>query len=248
MAKTPAPKPSKLIYQVQIKPELGFFDLVRNAAAQLSGYPDWETDGLSVVLKDTAKRRSLALRHNAVTYDQDTDDPTDEETGIKQVEEALTYLKIKSAVRFGFRRFYLASVNGTYDELVALTNLKLLSQDEKLLSLLPPKIEDLFYRIDGSDDKNQYRLMAGPIKRDQIPQWIPFNKDANFDAKTKEQTYAEVLASCPEIAVFGDVDVFRKSDGLAITDATQFVHEARLAADKLMRDLNQYIFSIKIEA
>jgi hypothetical protein len=248
MAKLARPVSYKTIFQIHVKPDIKYLNLVRSAAPLVKGFPQWETDGISFTFKNYNDRRSMSLRHNSIIYDQDSPNVEDEKESIEHLlTQIVPVLEIDAPVRFGYRRFYLTTVSSAYEDLVKLAGVKLLSQDPKLLNILPPKFEDFFYRVDAADDVDTIRLLAGPIKKEQITQWIPFNRENHLDEKNRERGYDAEVQSYPDVAMFADMDIFRMGDPLAIADSISFVTDARRKADSLALNLNQYVFSITLE-
>jgi len=158
------PNLHKTIFQITYKPELKFYGLLMEAAQKMNEYPHWSTDKLSIILRNYEKHCSLSIRHNTFTYEQDSSDEDMEAKFIQNALENLpSALQIKIFNRFGYRRKYIIAVNMPFESLVSVLHIKLFSQDDKLRSIMPSKIEDLMYRIDFMEDPYKYHITAGPV-------------------------------------------------------------------------------------
>ena len=237
----------KVIFQVRYRPRLEFYDLLMSAAGQLAEYPHWQTNGLSVTLKDFAKRCSASISHNSFSYEQDSDDAALAGEGIERVLGVLpAALHLDVAERWGYRCQYLTPVALSFQALVSVMHVKLFSQDERLRRIMP-QVSDLMYRIDASEDPYGYHLTLGPVRKAEIPVYLAFNQAQHLDPKTAQEDYRAVVESYPDVAVFADLDVYQESSELSLGDARSFVATARANVERLLGDLNTYLFMTAAE-
>lgn len=235
----------KTIFQIRYKPQLKFFQLMITAAQEFGEYPHWQLeDSSSVVLRDFEKRCSLAIRHNQFSFDQDSGE---EEYQKKYIEKAIERLPksldINSYLRLGFRRHYLMSTQMTFDELVAILDLKLLSQEERLRKLMPPKFDDLMYRVDSSDGDIKFHITVGPVQKKEIPRYIGFTQAHHLDPQTREKDYQIVVDSYPDIAVFVDIDIYKVADVIQPDEAFNFLEYSLGRIDSMVLELRDYLFA-----
>jgi len=197
----------KTLFQARYKPELEFYELLYSVAKKFDNFPDWKTDRLSVVLRNFSKRCSLGIQHTNFSYDQDTNSITDEEFNLnKAIEIIPQYLKISSFVRLGYRRIYLISTDMQFQELVDILNIKFFSHETELIKIMPSKVYDLQYVIDSTDDPFRFHIRIGPVRKEEIPSRIPFNKENHLAPKTTQKDYEQITSSYPKVAVFIDLD------------------------------------------
>lgn len=238
----------KTIFQARYKPHLRFYTLLFPATEKFSEYPHWETDRLSVTLRDPGKRYSLTILHNSFAYDQDSDKISDEERNIKKVLADLPEaLEIATYTRLGFRRKYLIPVSMSFDQLVSILNVKLLSQDERLTRIMPKKTEDMIYRVISSEGLLGFTITIGPMTKYEISGHVAFNKKDHLDPETADVEYQEIVQAYPEVAVFLDIDIYRIEEGIPKTDAMPFVQEARERVTNIATNLRDYLFSVDVE-
>lgn len=248
MRKQPTPVLYKTIFQVRYKPQLSFYNLLMSAAQRFSEYPHWETTGLRVVLRDFDKHCSLAIGHNAFGYEQDSSDVAMEEKYIQRtLEELPSALQIESFNRFGYRRQYLIAVDMSFESLVSVMNVKLLSHDERLRRIMPAQVKDLMYRVDSADDHYKYHFTVGPVRKQEIPRYVTYNREHHLKPETGEEEYQVIVAKYPEVAVFVDVDLYQEEDHLRVEDAAPFTDTARQKVHRLTNDLSGYLFAKEVE-
>ena len=232
----------KTIFEVRYEAKLTFYDLLLPAAQKMDEYPHWITDKLSITLKDFNKRCSLAIRHQNLAYNQDSDDIENEEKNIKKAMELLPKnLNISSFTRLGFRRHYLIPTPMRFNELNDILNVKLLLQNDELRKILPQRVDDFAYRLDCSDDTFKYHIYIGPIRKSEIPRWINFNKELHLDPKTQQKDYLEILEGYPDVAIFIDIDIYREKEEILVKDVIPLYKETRDSVDNMVSGLKNYL-------
>jgi len=238
----------KTIFQIRYNPELKFYGLLMTAAQQLSKYPHWRTNRLSVILRDYDKHCSLAIRHDNVTYEQDSSDIEMEMKYIQQALEKLpSALQVKFLNRVGYRRKYLITVKSPFESLVSILYVKLFSQDEKIRSIMPSKVEDIMYRIDFKEEPYQYRVTVGPVRKREVPRYIEYNLENHLDPMTREKEYQEIKEKYPDVAIFIDIDLYQMAEKIELKDAISFPKKACDKIHKMVNELNNYLFKSKVE-
>lgn len=248
MKSIPTPTLQKTIFQVRYKPELKFFELFRRAAQAFPVYPHWSTDSVSVTLCDFENLCSLAIRHDHFSFDHDADDPVVEEARITNALAVLpSELQIQAFNRLGFRRQYLISTDISFESLVPILYLKLFSQDERLICLLPRRVDDLLYRVDSADERNRFHVWVGPVRRHEIPRWVAFNAENHLAPEIRDEKYRRLLAAYPETSVFVDIDVYLPGDEIPISEAADFVSKARERTTKLAFEMTEYLFATEVK-
>jgi hypothetical protein len=217
------------------------------AAERLTEYPHWRTNSLDVTLRDPAQHCSLLIKHSFFAYSQDSSDLQLEQTRIDRAIETLPHeLGVETFTRLGFLRRYLLAVPMDFHSLVSVMNVKLLSQDERLRTVLPPRLDDLMYRIDASDGDDRYHITAGPVHRAQVPALIDVNVKEHFAAEDAQEQLGAMEACYPDVGVFFDVDYFREG-ATPRNDAAGFVSTGRDAVHQLVVNLGEYILSASAE-
>ncbi|MBI4324087.1 MAG: hypothetical protein HY674_02365 [Chloroflexi bacterium] len=238
----------KTIFQVRYKPGLRFYDIFRAAAQKLAGYPHWTTDSLSVTLRDFDNVCSINIQHNLFTFQQDSRNPENEVAKVNAALEVLPpSLEISSFKRLGYRRQYLIAVDMAFDSLVSVLKIKLLSQDDRLLSFLPPRLEDLLYRVDCADGLHRFHLHVGPMQKHEVPRYVAFDAENHLAPEDRDDKYRLTLAGYPETSVLVDIDVYRIADEIPLNEAAEFVVAARDKADNLSSRLTEYLFADKVK-
>jgi len=241
--------PHQITFQIRYKPKLEFYDLLMTAAQKINGYPHWETNRMRVVLKNFEKHRSLAIGHNAFTYQQDSNDEEMEGKHIQQTLEKLPgELKVKSFNRIGYRKKYLTPAKMSFESLVNVLYIKLFSQEDKLRRALPSEIEDLMYRLDFRDDNYRYHVTVGPVRKFEIPKHIAYNIENHLSPETRDKEYQEIIKKYPDVAIFSDVDFYQESEELRLKDVEHFVSLAKRKVYDIINDMNNYLFNTKMEA
>ncbi len=244
----PSPKLYKTIFQARYKAELKFYELLIPAAKQMTEFPDWETNRLSVTLKNFDRRCNLSISHNSFSYDQDSNDIEIETNYINKALEILpSALEIESFIRLGFRRRYLIPVEIPFDSLIQMLNIKLLSQEKKLREVMPANVKDLMYRIDSEEEGFKYHFLIGPVSKQEIPKYVEFNRQHNLNPANREEKYRKIVQEYPDVAIFIDIDLFQEKGELQAKKAANFVNNARSKVDNLTRELCNYLLEEKVE-
>ena len=248
MPKTHLPRLYKAIFLASHKPHLDYYSVFRSAAAKLSNYPDWSTDFNSITLRSFDYRCSLTIQHNSFGFSQDSDDVKNEEARVKEAVDVLPgALQIKSFVRLGYRRQYLVPMNMSFEALVSILGLKLLSHDDQLEQFVPGRTEDLLYRVDRADSDYRYHLHLGPLRRQEVPRWIVFEAENHLAADVRMDQLRQIISGYPEVSTLIDIDMYRMADNISHKEAQTFVPHVRQKVDELATRFHEYLFSTEVK-
>lgn len=225
----------KVQAQIQYYPELQFFERMYRIAQSAEGFIHWETDRITVVLKDLENFCSWQIAHNAIVYEQDN---RDENLEKKQLNEntllLLDQFESLRLLRLGYRRRYLLPIDLEYSKLVNLFEIKLYSGENEFMNMLPGKIEDILFRVNMAEGKKKFNLTAAPIWKSQIPQMLQINKDRHFSHEGAEKKYAEFLDSLPSIAIFFEMETYEESENPLISIKTPYASYTELSTKNIL--------------
>jgi hypothetical protein len=247
--KLPQPVLHKTIFQVQYNPQLSFFELLFTAAQRITVFPnDWETNGISVVLRDTTKHCSLSIMHNIITYEQDSNDIGMEAEYIQHIFSILPQnLEIDILKRFGYRRIYLVNLDMSFEELVNIMDLKLFAQDPEFKRIIPNQLTDLLYRVDASEGEYSYHVTAGPVRKNEIPLRIAYNQNHHLALQERSEAHKAIIDSYPNVAIYIDIDFYQGDKDLPVNEILSFADIARLKMTNYANDFAKYLLNDKLE-
>lgn len=237
---------AKSIFQVRYAAKLSNFELLIPASIKFTDYPHWSTDKISVTLKNFENHCSLTIKHDNFTYEQDS---SDTEIENKNILDAITILpnelKFESFQRIGYRRKYFIPVTQTFESLVSILNIKLLSQKSELAEIFPEQVRDLYYRVDFDDveNENKYHVFIGPCTRNELSEQLEFNKGSHLDPKSANLDYLSIVEKFPETSVYMDIDIFHLGEIVGIEHIRSFYEEINKEFDNISSKLNSYLFS-----
>jgi hypothetical protein len=248
MADVSAPKLFKTIFEARFKPYLNFYSVFRTAAAKLTHYPHWATDSNTITLRNYDTRCSLAIHNGAFGFSQDSSDITNEEARLKEaVDTLIPELGLTTFRRLGFRRQYLVPLQITFESLVSILELKLLSGAEQLQQILPGEVNDLLYRLDYSESDDKFHIHLGPLRRQEVPKYINFEAENHLPAELREDLLRQILAGYPEVSMLIDIDYYQVSTDISVQAARDFIPKARRRLDELTRQFHEYVFSQQVK-
>ena len=227
---------------VAFEPELGRLDDICRAGHQLrrsaETWNHWETNRLSVTLRDTAGRKLMSLGHRGISYE--TINPDDLERVVGQmaadIHEAIRQLKINGLTRMGFQLCTYKDIGIRFDELLARFKPLCLPSRGKLEEIATRGAKDLSLVVDYEAGGLSAKLRAGPMKQDQGLRILGSSgsHESLFEPLTKSKAIADLYDCVPEDFLFFDVDVFREGD-IRPDEWTSFVDDAKAhACDMLL--------------
>lgn len=244
----PEPSLQKSILEVRYPPKLEFFNLLFSAAQSLKGYPDWQFSNSSITLQNFENLCSLNIQHNRFAYEQDTDKNKNEKNYVEDALEKLPkILKISSCTRLGFRRKYLIPTDMSFEELVAVMNLKLLSQNERLKEIMPPETEDILYHVDFSDGNLGFHVVICPVRKSEVPRYMQFNREHHLHPSSRGEEYYKIIEAYPEVSVLLDIDIYLKKESFPMEEALELWEESRNRLKKITMDFCGYLFDKSME-
>lgn len=207
--------PQKSIFQINYEPKLWFYDRLYKNEKLTSKFPHWQTDRLNVTLKDFDKKHSILISHNTTAFESDMYNKTTEEEIISLlISEINSFVNDGTFSRFGFRRFYLIKQEVLFSELVEIINLKYFT--ENLKKIFKNKVKDSTITIISSINGNDFRLTMGPMKKEEIPNFIKYNVNNHIDPEPQErvQKLSKIFSDYPDVALFLDIDYYLKGKDL----------------------------------
>lgn len=248
MAQVSPPKLFKTIFAVQFKPYLNFFSLFREAAAKLTHYPHWATNFGNITIRNFDTRCSVNIQNRTIGFTQDSGDINNEQTRLTEIVDVLIpELQLTTFLRLGYRRQYLVPLDTTFESLVSILRLKLLSAADQLQQILPGEVHDLLYRIDYSQDDDLFHIHIGPLKRKEIPKYIIFEAENHLEPETREDQLRQIVAGYPEVSMLLDFDFYHKGPQISGNALRDFIPQARRRVDELTRQFHKYLFSQEVK-
>jgi len=250
VAKQIGPKLLRLIFQARYKPELVFFSLADAAAARFQDdYPIWQRDvDGDLRLSDYSHRCMLALSHQAFSYSQDSSDLGLAATRISRaLDELPGSLQLKEYKRIGLRHFMLVPVSMDFESLVAVMATKLFVQAPPLQEALPEKLDDMLYRIDGSEGEHRFHVTIAPVHREEISgKIIKLTQTGTIDPAKLGDAVKESEESYPPVAVFLDIDMYLESDKIDLGAGKAFVQSAGQRIERLVVGTAEYLLRVRL--
>lgn len=244
----------KTIFQAQYKMRLKYYSLLLSAASNLEeeGFPHWETDGLSVVLKDQKNQSSVSIAANSFTYSQDLGD---EELAQKNIETLLTKLPeslaVKSYIRLGYRKQFLIALDMQFQELVRILRIKLFTEDESLAEILPQQLDTFGFRMIFQEGENKFNMLLAPTAKGELPplnqllnlSHLPEKNQEEIQEEFQNKIYKKILKSYPDVVLSMDIDVYREGADIPLADAAAFVKDARSRIGSIVDNWKSYLFT-----
>lgn len=231
------------MFQLQYKAELKFLRLLVPTAERLVDiYPDWEADQTSVTLKNFEKHCSLAIQHNSLLYEQDSEDFETEDRFIQHIlKEVPSTLEIEVFSGFGYRRQYLVPVNLSFEALIKVMKVKLLSMDGYLSEVLSEKVGDLMYRLKFIDQEFQYNLTVAPVKKEEILSQIIYNRNNHLNPTTAIEDFQIIFEEYPSVAILIDIDFYRPNETISVRDIRNSLELAREKTSNLTSGITKHL-------
>jgi hypothetical protein len=131
----------------------------------------------------------------------------------------------------------------SFEELCKILYLKLFSQDEALTELIPGEVEDLAWIINSREDELRFHLKVGPLRKNEIPGRISFNKELHFDPSNEREDYVKAITRLPDVAMLIDFDIFRVADDIPVDQALDFLDDARGRIDQFITRFSSFLFA-----
>ena len=178
--------PQKSIFRIEYDPKLSFYDKLYKNKELFKEFPHWQTDRLRVTLRDYDKKHSITIAHNNTLFESDMyHKPTEEEVISLLISEITNFIDDGTFSQFSFQRFYLIKQKMSFPELVEIINLKCFVQDFK--QIFQDRINDTSITTISSINGNNFRLMLGPMKKEEIPKFIRYNINNHTDPEPQKR-------------------------------------------------------------
>ena len=240
--------PQKSIFQMRYDPKLCFYDRLYKNKKLTDKFPHWQTDRLKVTLRDYDKKHSITIAHNNTSFESDMYHKQIEEEMISLlISEIINFVNDGTFSRFGFRRFYLIKQKISFSELVEIINLKYFTQDFK--KIFEDHINDSTITIISSINGNDFRLMLGPMKKEEIPGFIKYNIDNHIDPEPNKriQELSEIFSNYPDVALFLDIDYYLTGKGLKIDSLEKFWELSKKDIPQIIGNITTNLFEEKLK-
>jgi hypothetical protein len=238
----------KTIFQIRFKPKLKFQPVIFSELEAIEAdYGDWQTDGSTTVLNNFERRCSLLLRLDLIHFEQDSESSETEAKGIGHaLAVARDHFGLKVLERTALKRSYLLPIEElNFQSLVAILNVKLLSQETALRRAVPGTAKDLMYRVDMREGNRQYNLLAGAVKKEEVPKFMPFNANFSLKPEGRAQEHAKILDAYPPLSLLFDIDYFQQDPKPNMDEAEPFVAAAMERSLGAAQGLATYLLSKK---
>lgn len=237
------PRLHKVVVEARYDASLGFYDRLYPAAQALTEYADWQTDRLTVVLKDFAVHCSAYISLKRFGYEQDSHDEALETERVDSLLATLpNAINVREFKRIGYRRKYLLPLDIDYDRLVQIMDVKLFCRDDALLQCIPRDTTDLLYRTDAAEGDNRFHLTIGPVRNEEIPKLLTFNAENHLDPEDRDAALRKIVEGYPTIGVYFDVDMYHDAAHVDVDGAGSFIRAARARLSRMVADLTTYLF------
>ena len=240
------PEIEKAVFHIAYKPALSFYEKLYKLDDIFVEFPHWQTDRLKVTLRDYEKKHSLTIKHDATIYETDKYSKKAEAEIAKLLNKNKSNILDKEIQRLGHRFFSLAKNDLSFTELNELLSLKFFNSD--FTSIFEEK-DPYDHSITLNFKKNSLncRLLIGPIRNEEISNFINFNVDNHIDPNSinKYSEMAKIIESYPKTALFIDLDVFEIKEKQEL-DIIEFYEKSNEVFQSITNDLISFIFATKI--
>jgi hypothetical protein len=170
---------------------------------------------------------------------------------------------IEGIRRCGIRGMWLCPVEFGFDELLAIIQGKFYAAKEKLNEVIGTEFTDVAYIFDFEKAGYNVHLQMGPMKKDEIPRWIPpmsLAEDESDDQKSvnshdnlglgesnqaTEHSRPDDSVSTlknPDLSVFYDVDCF--TEELKVKDMEIFLDKGYSIARSVANGITKYLLEV----
>lgn len=240
----------KAVFQVRYKPNLGYYNHMYNHSDLFSDYNNWETDRLRLTFRNFDSKESIVIRHDSIGYETDEFKQSKVEEGADLINEYIKETESDDSItRLGYRTWALCPVEMDFNDLKEILNLKLFNLDFLKLSNNDPT--DLTVTIVGEEGDLKYRMMIGPMRNVEVPNYISYNTDNHIDPNSvnKYTEVAKIYSSYPEVSFFMDLDIYKaisKDSKIGKDEIENFKSDSiKLMKDQSKKLLN-HIFTSKL--
>ena len=240
--------PLKSIFQINYNPKLSFYDQLYKNEILISKFPHWQTDRLTVTLKDFDKKHSMLIAYNRTAFESDLyDKKTEDEIISLLISELTNFVDDGTFTRFGLRRFYLIKQELSFSELVEIINLKYFSTGFK--NIFKNKIKDSSITIISQINGNEFNLHLGPMQKEEIPIHMKLNIDNHVDPEPQKriQTVNEIFNKYPDVALYLNIDYYLTGDSLNKDNLKNFWKLSNSDIPQLIDNITSELFEEKLK-
>lgn len=260
MQKNLQPTLFKTFARIGYKPVLKFYDQMYRAGHAVQGYPHWETDRLSITMRDPEHRCSLLMNNRSLQYEQDSSNLAQEQEQISSTfTTLLEHLEPETYLELFHHHTYLVSVPGSFEPLAQLMRIKMI-ENEELEACFPGNYVDFSYDYLSQDNLLLYDIQIGPTWGQQADQLIPFNKSSHLNPQAPERDYVEARQGLPEISIYISIKTSRQAEdpyrenktpyrrlhSIEHQEIFPFFDKARIQAQKTAKEILSYLFKQKV--
>jgi hypothetical protein len=241
----PVPKARllRVAVEAKMKPELRRLSLLHAAAAEISGFPDWNAGFTHAQLMDRTTHSSVFVGDRMVTYQQDSGNAEDERRGLSALSRALfEKLQVSQLTRLGHRRWYFLPLDMDLQQALDLFSLRHSPQEDPIWHL-GHRVRGLLHRVESTDaDGWHWNIMTATIPRGLLPAWLGYDLEAHWEPNRAAQEIEEFLRQLPEVGLSLDLDCYRQEE-LPIDEWEPFVARSREKIERTAGTLAASYFS-----
>ncbi len=241
-------QPKKIIFQVNYKPKLSFFDKLYKNENIEKKFAHWKTDKLTVTFRDYDHQDSLLISYDRTAYECDSyKKERVEEIVPALLSEVTNFVEDGIFSRIGLRHYYLIEQHMSFSKLAEIINTKLFT--ERFNDIFDNEINDSAIVIDSKYNNYEVNLNLGPISKKEIPAHLRFNIDNHIDAEPQKRVKIlnDVFNKYPEVALFLNIDYYMKKEEISCETLKKFWQEASVDIPKLVDLINSQLFEDKIK-
>ena len=235
----------KTVFQLRFMPELRLMNTLPELLVPVMSedYKNILTSIGKLMIVDSGNHRGYAAEIGMFSYLQDSPDSLLAKEGIDNLcDVILSTSKIEQCTRFGYLKRFTSSVDLlgiSFNDLVKIMDVKLLSQDTALKKVLPTT-KDVLYRVDVIDESEEIHLTIGPTQKEQLIKLIQFNSNF-FDDENGQREYLRVIESLPETSIFFEIDFYREAETLPVAEVKPFRVRSEVRTKEITQGLLEYI-------
>ncbi|XCN71098.1 MAG: hypothetical protein Q3M24_12300 [Candidatus Electrothrix aestuarii] len=241
-------KPKKTFFQINYFPDLSFYDNIFKKNDIASYFPDWETDRLKITFRDFDKKHSVLLAHNRTVYESDRYNEKEEEKIIKLISSGIkAFAKEHFLQSVGCKRLFLIKQNMSFSDLSDIITLKFYS--ESLKSLFLSGINDSSVNLKTTIGPNELRVTIGPMKTDEIPNFIKYNINNHIRPETniRAKELHDIVTGYPEVSLYIETDYLFQTTKMSFSDIDTFWDSAKKDIPSFVNELVNNLFEEKIK-
>ena len=131
-----------------------------------------------------------------------------------------------------------------FESLAAVMTANLYIQTNPLRNALPQRIDDLLYRIDGSEGDRKFHVTIAPIHREEISaKIVNLANGGTIDPENMQETIRRTEAGYPPVAIFYDIDIYSEADQIGSDSASGFLKIAGERASRMVNETTDFLLA-----